>query len=241
MTKADATCVVCGASPTVKMHVFPRAMMFRIRGTEKHLVAGDRHRKGVRFRQSGLWDDQIVCERHERMFAGADDYAIDLCRRIELDSRPTSSGNAFEISNPAPDLLIRFACATVWRQVVSREGRGSGLDLGPYRQSFESYLFSGGDVPTQIMLGRTNLTNPDGRPLELEIAPYQQRMLGCSVWHFTMGPLDVFLKTDKRFFPASWTPYLANNNDPLTLIAMDARRVDQVPILRPILQIMFHR
>ena len=222
------------------MHVFPRAMMFRIRGTEKHLVAGDRHRKGVRFRQSGLWDDRVVCELHEKMFGTADDYAIELCRRIG-EARQTPGGSAYEIANPNPNLLVRFACATVWRQTVSGDGRELDLDLGPYRQILESYLFSDRPAPIQALIGRSNLTGPDGRPIEIAIAPYRRRLMDWHVWHFTMGPLSVFLKTDKRPFPASWTPYLANDNDPLTLIGMDARRVDQIPILQPILRSMFRR
>lgn len=220
------------------MHVFPRALMLDLRGAEKHLFEGNSERVGVRFSQNGNWDDTVLCKNHEDICGKGDDYVIQFSRRLTRDAKHTTTG-AYTISNPRPDLLIKFIYATVWRRVISRDGRYHNLDLGPFRQAIEDHLLAKGPASLPAIVARANLINADGEPAGMAIPPYRQRLGNWNVWHFHIGGFDIYLKTDHRPFPAQFSPFLANDNDMLTLVQIDPLRSDRVPILQPILKQMF--
>src|SRR5262249_39084309 len=145
------------------------------------------------------------------------------------------------ISNPEPGLLIRFIYATVWRRVLSSDGKRIGLSLGPFREVIEDHLFGTGPASLPAIVGRANLRSLDGTHAMVAIPPYRQKLANWNVWHFHVAGLDAYLKTDQRPFPADFSPYLVNDNDPLTLVQIDPLRVDQVPILQPVLQQMYSK
>ena len=234
MANAKGRCVVCGASPTVKVHLFPRALTKRIRGDEKNLVEGSRHQPGIKISQSGHWDDELLCEAHERAFADADDYAARFWRRFERQARLSDTGNSYTVSNPRPDLLLRFVYASVWRYVASREGSRHNLELGPYRQQFERVLFNGAPPILQALVSRSNIVDLRGKRIEIGVPPYRRKLLQWTVWHFSLAGFDFYLKTDQRSFPADWEQFLINGNDPVTLPLIDPLRFDSIPMFRPI-------
>jgi hypothetical protein len=233
------SCVICGDGATVRSHLFPRALVHRIRGNEKSVVEGDRSRPGVKLSQSGLWDDGFLCERHEKALSTADDYMARFCRRFEKVGVLSSTGNSYTAPNPRPELLLRFAAATIWRHAVSSHGIDHKLELGPYQGLIESHLFEGAALPLEILVGRSNIVGADGHRIEIGLAPYKRRLLDWTVWHFTIAGFDFYVKTDKRPFPEPWKPFLANDNDPITLALIDPRRLDEIPMLRPIFAQMF--
>jgi hypothetical protein len=220
------------------MHVLPRALMLELRATGKSLFEGHHDRPGVSFSQNGAWDDRVVCETHERAFALSDDYATDLCRRLETEEARVSD-NTLTIGNPRPDLLVRFIYATVWRRVSSADGKRINLSLGPFGGEIEDHLFGDCSASLPAIVGRANLRSADGKRAMVAIPPYRQKMADWNVWHFHLGGLDFYLKTDRRPFPSGFSPYLANDNDPLTLVQIDPLRVDQVPILEPVFSQMY--
>jgi hypothetical protein len=220
------------------MHVFPRALMLDLRSTGKHLFEGNSGRVGVRFSQNGAWDDRVLCKDHEDVCGAGDEYAIELSRRLTRDAIRTPTG-AYSIRNPRPDLLVRFVYATVWKRVISADGRSCNLSLGTFRQTIEEHLFRNGAATLPAIVARANLVSSDGSAAAVAIPPYRQRLGNWNVWHFQVGGLDMYLKTDRRPFPAHFTPYLANDNDPLVLLQIDPLRLDRVPILRPAIQQMF--
>src|SRR5687768_14330997 len=87
MANIQGRCLICSEGPTVKAHLFPRALMLDLKAGEKALVEGSRHRDGVRFSQNGVWDDGYVCKRHEDECGAGDDYAIRFCRKLAVDPR----------------------------------------------------------------------------------------------------------------------------------------------------------
>jgi hypothetical protein len=241
MGKVSGTCVVCGQSPTVRSHLFPRALIHRIRGAEKHVIEGDRDRAGVRLTQGGLWDDQLLCEVHEASLGAADDYAIRLSRRFEKSGTIAPSGTSYRLGNPQPELLLRFAYATIWRHVVSKHGASHALDLGPYRRKIEEYLFNGASLALEAIVGRSNVVDPHGNPIEVGIAPYKSKLYGWTIWLFTIGGFDFYIKTDQRPFPKAWQPFLVNDNDPLVLPLIDAMPLHQIEKFQPIFKQMLKR
>ena len=233
--------MICGATPTVQSHLFPRALVHRIRGTEKNVTEGDRSKPGIRFTQSGPSDNGFLCDRHEKTFAKADDYIARFCRKFEKAAELSPTGNSYTAPNPRPDLLLTFAAATVWRHVASKHGVTHALDLGPYRAIIERHLFDGAPLPLEVIVGRSNLVDPEGKRLEFGIAPYRQRLRNWNVWHFSIGGFDFYLKTDQKPFPPTWKQFLANDNDPITIPLIDAQPLHEVPMLQPILRRMLAR
>jgi len=110
--------------------------------------------------------------------------------------------------------------------------------LGPYKQALERYLFEEQQAPLEVLVGRASLLMADGSEARIAIPPYSRRMGEWRVWHFFVGGLDVYLKTDKRPFPQEWRPYLANGNDPLTLPTIDPLPVAKIKMLHPIFRKM---
>jgi len=233
MGNPRGVCIVCGRSPTVKSHLFPRALMLDMRGDAKTLYEGSRHYAGYREQQNGPWDDRFLCKRHEDEAGAGDDYAVDFCRRIDAgDYRPF--GPVFQMLNPEPDKLLAFIYGTVWRHAVAPRNAALRLDLGPYEKELRSALFENGPKSLQAFTSLSTLSDCTGKPVSVALAPYRQKFREFSTWHFIVGRLDVHLKTDRRPFPADWGPYLANGADPIVLHAVDPVDIATVPLLRPI-------
>lgn len=188
----------------------------------------------MRFSQAGQWDDGILCEQHERALATADDYMARFCRKFERAAVLSPSRKSYIAPNPRPDLLVRFAAATTWRHAVSRLGAAHDLDLGPYRPMFERHLFDNEALHLEVLVGRSNIVDFEGKPIEIGLAPYRQKLLDWNVWHFTIAGFDFYVKTDKRPFPRQWKEFLANDNDPITLPLIDPRNLLEIPLLQPI-------
>lgn len=241
MSDSCQRCAICGEGPTVKSHLFPRSLVRRIRGTEKFVYEGNRAKAGKRLSQSGLWDSNILCRRHEAALSSADDYAARFCRRFDRSAVRSASGNSYSHQNPRPELLLRFIAATVWRHVVSKHGKAHDLDLGPHKATIEKYLFESEPLPFEAIVGRSNLVDLAGKRIEFGLAPYKRNLLDWEVWHFTIGGFDFYLKTDSRPFPNEWKFLLANDNDPIITPLIDPILVHDVPMLQPIFAQMLKR
>lgn len=59
--------------------------------------------------------DELLCEAHEGCLGPADDYAARFCRKIDKLAVPSPSGNPLTAVNSRPELLLKFACGTLWR------------------------------------------------------------------------------------------------------------------------------
>ena len=237
MAKKSGRCVICGAGPTVKAHLFPRALMLDMRDGSPQLVGGDVRRDGVRLQQNGEWDDGLLCADHEASIGAGDDYGIRFCRSYRTKGRSRPDGRALDAPNPKPDLLVHFAYATAWRHAASAASRADPPALGPFCAEMLEAMERRGPYALELVVGRNPLTI-GGKRVDVAIAPYRQRMYQWNVWHFTISGLDFLLKTDRRPFPASWKPFLANGNDPLVVGLIGERGIDEVPKLMPLLRRM---
>lgn len=237
MANKNGRCVVCGVSPTVKAHLFPRALMLDMKADSHQLVGGNRHRDGVKLQQNGEWDDTLICEEHEKSIGSADDYGIRFCRSFRTKGTERPNDRALDVPNPEPDSLVHFAYAVIWRHVASASRRADRLDLGPFGDEMLDAMQARGPYALQLIVGRNPLT-VRGQRVDVAIAPYRERMDRWNVWHFAISGLDFYLKTDRRPFPTSWHPYLANNNNPIVVGQTDERGMHQVPKLFPILRRM---
>jgi len=237
MSNSHGKCIVCGAGPTVKAHFFPRALALDMRGSSPTLVAGNRHRDGIRLRQNGEWDDRFLCDEHEKLIGLGDDYGVRFCRKYFPNGKLWEGERAFDVINPKPTHLLHFAYAVIWRHVASEYGRSAQLDLGPYYDRILSALTGDGPFDLDLIVGADPLT-VGGEQARLAIGPYREKLSGFNVWHFAISNLDFYLKTDARPYPATWRPFLANANNPVVVGRNDARDISTVPKLFPILRRM---
>ena len=237
MANRDGRCVICGASPTVKAHLFPRALMLDMKGDSPQLVGGNLHRDGIKLQQNGEWDDALLCANHEESIGAGDDYGVRFCRwfRTKGVARPDDRG--LDVPNPSPDSLMHFAYAVIWRHVASAAGRRDRPALGCYGGEMLAAMEDRGPYQLELIVGRNPLT-VGGERVDVAIGPYLERMDTWNAWHFTISGLDFHLKTDRRPFPIGWRPYLANGNDPVVVGQIDERGIHQVPKLFPLLRRM---
>jgi hypothetical protein len=93
----------------------------------------------------------------------------------------------------------------------------------------------------EAIVGRSNLTDPAGKIIEVGIAPYRQRLINWTVWTFTIGGLDFYVKTDQRPFPTHWHSFLVNDNDPVILPLIDALPFHEIEKFQPIFRQMLKK
>ena len=213
--------------------------MLDMKADAAHLVAGRRNQDGVLLSQNGQWDDTFLCDAHERIVGTADDYAVRFIRRRLPAATLRAAGGMVVVENPRPEQLLHFAFAVVWRHVVCARGQETGLNLGQYEQQIRDALVSNGPYDLELIVGFNPVT-VKGEWIQLALAPYREKMpvhgTSLNVWHFTVGGLDFYLKTDGRLFPTGFRPYLANDNNPLLLGRRNKREIHTIPKLVPILR-----
>lgn len=225
-------CLVCGATPTVASHVFPRALMHDVKGADNHIHEISFQRRGTKFLQSGLIDKNILCQNHEASTQKFDDYAVRFCRRVR--NTIGQSNITKPVENPNPHHLGVFAMSTVWRFCASQAGRGLNA-LGSYQQMMLDGIFRGSECTLPLTIARNHLKMPDGSESTLVIAPFPMRMNQWRAWFFAIGGVHFYLKLDARPFPPEFDSYLANVANPVQLVGLPEMQALNVPMLQPIM------
>lgn len=196
------------------------------------LLEANRHRPGYVERQNGIWDDRFLCKIHEDMAGGGDEYVTKLSRRLsEAEALP--GGLGFTISNPDHHQLSRFAYGTVWRHVMAPVSEQSALRLGPYRERIERSLFGNDPFDLPVLVALANLRGHDGNRVPLGLYPHRVKLSGRTAWHFIVGLLEFYIKTDNQPWPKEWA-YALSDNDPLMLCQTDPFDLASVPMLREV-------
>ena len=129
----------------------------------------------------------------------------------------------------------------MWRHAVSKHGKRHGLNLGPYCKIIEGHLFGDAALSMDAFIGRSNLLDPNGKRVEIGLAPYKRRVLKWTIWHFSIAGFDFYIKTDQQPFPRQWREFLANDNDPITIPVIDPLHLHQIPMLKPLFSQMMKK
>lgn len=231
----DSTgCLVCGEAKTVKSHILPRSLMHDLRGNGGQYVHEIAHgRVGTKYLQSGPIDKGILCLAHEQLTQEADKYGAEFCRRI-LATVPQGGPRA-QVPNPQPDLLVKFACQTVWRMAVSKHGLGEQT-LGPYAPQLREMIFAGSGWQPLVFLARNHLTVERREEAKLAIAPFPVRLGSVRCWLFSVSGVQFYVKLDQRLLPGESDGFAANGADPVTLMQLDRMEAHQAPILKELMR-----
>lgn len=241
MANREGRCVICGKGPTIKAHLFPRALIHDIRRDEKNVVEGSRFRKGVLLRQNGQWDDSILCYEHEIQGGLGDDYTIELLRYAKNSKLGKTDYGATILPNPKPELLVHFAYACIWRFAVARGNDKMKKRLGPYEKRIRNILFNDATPDIEVVIWKRSYHIGHSSPTDVAVMPYRTKLKDWNIWTFVIGGMGFFIKTDSRPFPTDWKPFIAN--DQRSLIYAENPSVDfrTVPAYQTTLQSMMTR
>jgi hypothetical protein len=232
MANPKGICVICGASPTVKSHIFPRALMLEVRAEGKALYESSISRPGYSLPQNGPWDDTFLCKVHEDLAGAGDKYSVNLWR--DAESRLQTAWDRILVPNPEPKLLAKFAYGVVWRHVNAPMNIRMRLSLGPFEEKLRAALFHDGPLDLPVLMSPSPLSI-NGRPAPLGIPPYSRKLQQWRTWHFILGRIQVHVKTDSKPFPAEWHEYTAGVADPLIFLRQDSIDIRQTAFLAPLI------
>lgn len=188
-------CTICGDEKTVKSHIVPRSLFHAMKRPNKPIIGNAQSGVGYQYLQSGHWDRNILCARHEAELGIYDEYGANFCKAFLAQLR--AGKNAVEVENPRPKRLVQFAGACVWRFAASR---GCGYPqklLGPYAAEVEEMLFHGGDFNPLLLISRHGYQDR-GVLLNMGALPFIYHEEGLRFWRFIVCGLIFDLKLDNR-------------------------------------------
>jgi hypothetical protein len=202
-------CIVCGATPTVKSHIIPRALFHDMKRPGQQFIASRPDEPGYVIPQSGAWDDSLLCARHERELGRPDNYGVRFCRRFAALCKVDPMKAVVE--NRTPSLLVDFAASCVWRMAASRTGHKPELWLGPYAKRLQNSLFGNAHYEPKLLVSRHAFQIERGRTLNMGLLPFRYKEEGIRFWRFSVCGLIFDLKLDGRRAPPAMETLFVNN------------------------------
>jgi len=193
----------------IKAHIIPRSFFKIIRGSSKYSVVVNASEKGVKkeYKQAGIFDDEILCQKCEQLFGPYDNYGYKAFtevlakRQIYVDDQGNPCALLFQ--NLDYGLLKLFVLSMLWRASVSRHTFFSKVRLGPYeeviRQMIHNRELGNPDEFSFICLHSIAQKYP-----HLIIPPWLTKMSTVSYYRFYLPDITVLIKVDKRPFPSEF-------------------------------------
>ena len=209
--------------------------MHDLRGNDPYLHEAVDTKNGTRYLQSGPWDRNILCGRHEALTARPDEYAVEFCRSV-VQSIQQDGHDGF-ILNPHPELLARFSYQCIWRFAASQSGRGLEA-LGRYAGILQGAVFNDEPCVLPFLIARNHLRTPIGSEATIAIAPFPIRFGDIRAWLFAVSGQQFYVKLDRRPFPLDGEKLSAHNAKSVRLFQLPPRMAHEVPVLQKILSNM---
>jgi hypothetical protein len=180
-------CKVCGATPTIRAHIIPRALAKDCRGADKHLELIGSVR-GVN--QSGIVDARILCASCDQRLGTYDKYAVEFCRLMKEVHVPDLPNLHLAIRRTADtSLLVRFAHAVIFRAALSeRPGLGK-MTFGEHEATVREALFTD-SADAFSSLGQVIMIKYRNRNVDasaLSAYPYPAHYDDVSMINFCLG------------------------------------------------------
>lgn len=227
----NSCCLVCGASPTVKSHILPRALALDLKRGDKHLMAGRLGEPGLRRFQNGRWSWKILCDEHERQLGLADKYGVEIVRAINSE-RATQD---FAIPNRQPSLLKKFVLSLIWRADAADRVESRRSRLGSYDAIIKDCIFGTADLDAPLYFLRPNLTG-NGKLLPIAVEPTRIRVRDCNGWKLGFGNLDAIIKLDKKPWPRGWRVLDAGVQTSVTVLNASPSEISEAPAYHPLIR-----
>ncbi|RYD42028.1 MAG: hypothetical protein EOP63_14050 [Sphingomonadales bacterium] len=204
-------------------------------------MVANRGRAGFRLRQGGEFDDDILCELHERITGDLDRYGVDFVRRVNSLGGKADNIKAFDVPNPSPENLKRFVLSVVWREVFAKNGLRRGLNLGIKTHQIRDLIFDSTTADFPLFVTYERFTAGSNERVPVGIHPFRIRFMDRIFWQFTVAGCAFFVGTDQRKTIPRFDWLRADINDPARAIIGDQRDIATVGILKPLLRDMTTR
>lgn len=197
------SCKICGeTSPKLaRCHIYPHSLTRDMRGPSGSVIALSLvHNDDVSFANGGTYDETIVCLKCEKLFAVADQYAIEFRRLVlkqlslrgeQLEGIPEFEGD--------PELLHTFAMTTWLRTFL--------CERNEYKDAADPRIAN--EVKTLILAGKSTLLSGrqvtygfSSNPLsEIFAPPVLHEVGGFSLYHLQMPNMAIWISADSNGLP----------------------------------------
>lgn len=224
-------CMICGRSPTVKSHLWPRALSHDLRGEDKHLISGRVGEARVEFHQSGRWR-YFLCAMHEGALKAIDDYGVRFIRQASIRRLKD-----FTITNPRPAELRKFALSVVWRFDAADRLTGKASALGPFEPRIRDTIFGKSDMDAPVVFIQSNIV-AQGDPIDIAMEPTKATLRGATVWKFDFGSLACIVKISGQAWPSEWKVADAGRSTEALILASPPSEITSLRAYRPLLEQM---
>jgi hypothetical protein len=229
---AGMPCKICGNEATIRCHLMPRALMHDIRGGSPHLVQGDLYKRGEQKSQSGAWDDDLLCDKHEKALQESDRYAVQWIRRFEMERAVAADGDFFFMINKRPDLLQKFVCSVVWRHALSSQSSNFDMDIGPWEVRLRELIFGQSAYDPVFAICTRRWLNQSEHMKDVAFPPHKNPEYGRRGWEFEIGGLVWILILDNRRESKSLRALAANDKNPVMILNLsDEELVDRPGVI----------
>jgi hypothetical protein len=191
--------------------------------------------------QGGTFDTNLLCAKHENATADLDRYGTEFLRRSEALFEAQNPQQAFEVANPEPQTLRRFALSVVWREVHSANGRESRLSLGPYEYDVRSAVFDKAELAWPLLVSRTRFTLKERTPVKFAVHPFRVRFASLTAWTFTAVGYSFWVISDRRGLPPAHDFVRADIRNPALVIVGHEQDFRSVGVLQKLFSNMLQR
>jgi hypothetical protein len=204
MAANPPTCRICGGTPTIDAHLYPRALGHDMRDDEKHLYVGAAGATGKTIVQAGLFDRNVLCAEHDGVLGRFDAYGIEFCRTF--NSRVSASANGiWQVPAVNSDMLVKFWLGCLWRFSISTLPQAAKVNLGPFEDRLRDILFGTAlchPEPAVMLMRYHSRVIP---PERICFIPYVTKFqpTRCNAYGLAIGGLHAFVKVDSRPLPDS--------------------------------------
>lgn len=208
-------------------HIIPRAFFEYTKNVsglkEKETMLSVTNTKGVfpyKRMTIGLYDNNLVCEEHERKFGIYDDYAIRVLLKKQEKHLNIISKNkhvGWLVKDVDFQKMMLFFTSILWRALASELDVYKRIDCKESLKKSKEIIQSGNYEGEffSVFVGRfTDLVG-----LGMMVDPYVQNIDGVRFFKFYPGAGYIFfIKADTKPVPQVFLPFILTENNPMFIL-----------------------
>ncbi len=215
----------------VRCHIIPRSFYKSLINPHALIISDKSYPKRS---QTGIYDENLICEECETLFSPSDDYAYRLLSAdISEDNLIVYNGKriAYIINDYNYGKLKLFFISLLWRASASHLTYFARIKAKP----FESQL--------KEMVRKKDPGTEDDFPIALRrfeeksystaiLDPYKRRFDGINYSVFYLSGFTVYIKVDKRLAPDFIRDINIKPNNPLVILLIDIEKTKEYKIMK---------
>ena len=190
------TCKNCGVNKTIKAHLIPRVFCTQVQTGKSH-AASIRKDGMFKISQSGIWDNNILCDKCDGELGTFENYVHKLSQTIR-NYGSEFPGKTKIVDNADNVQVLKFCAGILYKYSLTTEENGR-INLGRYQNILRNFLFNNTSVPEELdVLIFRLIRYPYDNDVFAYRAPMLDRKFGVNMYRMMMGGLVFFIKLDKK-------------------------------------------